>query len=175
MRLLTFDELRDSYRRAVIAGTGMCMEPDRCPALTHMRGMFVAYLDELERNYSRVVIGDSDSATLKDQANTKLSLFTPAPTRFVTLEEFDSKLENIESSGSRRCTLPNDCRARFETRDRFNRFFADLQAGNGLVLVMTAPRYRRIARRVSALEHSPGRLKRSATDLIRQGARSRIP
>jgi len=174
MRTFTFDEVRHSYHRAIVEGSGVCMEPNKCPALKHMNDRFVTLLDELEESHDRVILGNPPASSHDSVVQARLCLPTTHSTKFLRFEELEARLADIETAGNLRCTLPEDCRARAGTRDRFNQFIDELKSGDGWVMLKSAPKYRLIAKRVSKLERSPARLKRSATELIRQGQRSQI-
>lgn len=175
MRTFTFDEVRHNYHRAIVDGSGVCMEPDKCPALKHMNDRFVALLDELEETSDRVILGNPPASSDDSVVRARLCWPTTSSTKYLRFEELEDRLADIETAGNLRCTLPEDCRARAGTRERFNQFIEELKAGDGWVILKAAPKYRVIAKRVSNLERSPARLARSATELIRQGPRSLTP
>ncbi len=150
------------------------MEPDKCAALKHMNDRFVTLLDELEETSDRVILGSPPASSDDAVVRARLCWPTTSFTKYVRFEELEARLADIEIAGNLRCTLPEECRARAGTRERFNRFIEELKA-DGWVILKAAPKYHAIAQRVSKLEHSPARLARSGTELIRQGPRSLTP
>ncbi|MGH9165183.1 MAG: hypothetical protein ACRDZW_06705 [Acidimicrobiales bacterium] len=170
MRTFTFDEFRRHYESAIVESSSACVAPSRCPALLHMSKDFLAFLSQLEERHGRVVITRTHPTT-RSAPKGRMNLLLRSSTKILSFEELAGHLSQIEVAGNARCTLPKECGARASTQNRFNEFVDDLKTGDGLVVLTGMPKYSLIAKRVSALERSPGRLNQSAMELVRQGAR----